>query len=136
LKKENVMASFWKLALIGSTVFLIAVCASVRAETPEVPIVDGHLGRCSATFTVKGRDQKPLYNAKISVTVRYGPLGLRRMELQVGTNSDGKARVAGLPDGGKKQLRFEIYRGELFKIVSVDPSVECDATIEVNFGNQ
>ena len=34
---------------------------------------------------------KPLYNAKIHVQIRYGFLGLRKLDLETGTNADGKA---------------------------------------------
>ena len=108
--------------------------ALIAAQKPEVPVVDGHIGGCSATFTVMDTERKPVYDAKIDVVVRYGFLGLHKTELQVGTNSDGKARVAGLPERVKKPLEFVITKGELSKTIMVDPSAKCDATFEVTLG--
>ena len=36
--------------------------------------------------------------ATVHVRIRYGFMSLKRMDLEVGTNSDGKARVEGLPE--------------------------------------
>jgi hypothetical protein len=109
--------------------------AALAAES-EIPTVDGHLGSCSATFTVRDKDNKPIYNARIITTFRYGPLGMRKMSLEVGTDSEGKARVAGLPEKRKDPLEFEITSGQLSKKVTADPSRDCKAAIEVNLGNQ
>src|SRR5947209_14259644 len=80
------------------------------ADSPEVPVVDAGLGSCRADFTVKDGSDKPLYNAKISLTIRYGFLNKRKSEVEVGTNSDGKARVTGLPNLPKRPLDFLIKR--------------------------
>jgi hypothetical protein len=113
---------------------LILAGALIAAQSPEVPVVDGHIGACSATFTVTDSQKKPVYDAKIDVAVRYGFAGLHKTELQVGTNSDGKARVAGLPERVKKPLEFVITKGSISKTVLVDPSKKCDGTIEVTLG--
>jgi hypothetical protein len=57
---------------------LVLSCAAIASEKPEVPMVDGHLGRCSANFTVRDNEQKPIYNAKIDVRIHYGFLGLHK----------------------------------------------------------
>ncbi len=97
----------------------------------EVPVVDGHLGSCTVSFTVTDEQKKPIYDAKIDVTIRYGFLGLHKSELQVGTNSEGKARVAGIPEKSKKPFEFRISRGEAFKTIEYDPSPRCRATYDV-----
>jgi hypothetical protein len=114
----------------------LAFAGAAPAAEAEIPTVDGHLGSCSAAFTVRDKENKPVYNAKITVAFRYGPLGIRKMSLEVGTDSEGKARVAGLPEKRKKPLEFEITSGQLSKTVTADPSKECKATIEVNLGTQ
>ena len=101
------------------------------AQKQVVPVVDGHLGRCTADFTVTDKDKNPLYDAKIDVSLRYGFLGLRRMSLQVGTNSEGKARVAGLPDKADKEFLFKITSGVLSGTVLMNTSDGCNAEFEV-----
>jgi hypothetical protein len=101
------------------------------AQKQVVPVVDGHLGRCTADFTVTDKDKNPLYDAKIDVSISYGFFGLRRMSLQVGTNSEGKARVAGLPDKSDKKFLFKITSGTLSDTVLMNTSDGCNAEFEV-----
>jgi hypothetical protein len=101
------------VALLLISVCLFWAVSLGRAAPVEVPTVNADLGPCTADFTVTDGARQPLYNAKVSVTVKYGFLGLRRMELEVGTNSDGKARVAGLPSKVRKHpLGFVISYGD------------------------
>ncbi len=101
------------------------------AFAQELPVVDGHLGSCTASFTVTDGQKKPIYDAKIDVTIRYGFLGLHRIELQVGTNSEGKARVAGIPERSKKAFEFRVSKGEAVKTIEYDPSTKCKASFDV-----
>jgi len=89
------------------------------------------LGRCSADFTVLDEARSPLYDAKIDVSLSYGFLGMRKMSLQVGTNSEGKARVAGLPDKDNKKFRFVVSSGAFSKTVLMNTSDGCKAEFEV-----
>jgi hypothetical protein len=93
--------------------------------------VDGGLGSCRADFTVKDGSDKPIYNAKIHVLIRYGFLSKRKTELEVGTNSDGKARVTGLPNMPKKPLEFTIKSGTVERNIADDPSNDCHANFDV-----
>jgi len=103
-----------------------------RPAPVEVPSVDAELGPCTADFAVTDGARKPLYDAKVSVTVHYGFLGLRKMDLEVGTNSDGKARVAGLPSKVRKHpLGFVISFGDRVKSIEHYPAVNCNARYEV-----
>jgi hypothetical protein len=102
-----------------------------EAKKPEVTTINARLGDCSADFTVKDPDGKPLYNATIHVRVRYGFLGVKRMDLEVGTNADGQARVEGLPDDARP-LMYDITRGELKAEVQQDPSKRCSVTFDVS----
>ena len=105
--------------------------AGLIAQEQVVPVVDGKLGRCTADFIVTDEDKNPLYDAKIDVSIRYGFLGLRRMSLQVGTNSEGKARVAGLPDKSDKKYSFRITSGTMYDAVLMNTSDGCNAVFEV-----
>jgi hypothetical protein len=102
-----------------------------EAKKPEVTTINARLGDCSADFTVKDPDGKPLYNATIHVRVRYGFLGVKRMDLEVGANADGQARVEGLPDDARP-LMYDITRGELKAEVQQDPSKRCSVTFDVS----
>lgn len=103
------------------------------AETPkpELAIISARLGPCSADFTVKDADGKPVYAAVIHVRVRYGLLSLKRMDLEVGTNSEGKARVEGLP-GKAKPLTYDISRADKTAAVEQDLSANCNGTYDVS----
>jgi hypothetical protein len=115
----------------GPALFLFLCGGLIAAQSPEVPVVDGGLGSCRADFTVKDGSDKPIYNAKIHVTIKYGFLSKRKAELEVGTNSDGKARVTGLPNLPKRPLEFSVKSGTVEKTVTDDPSDNCNATFDV-----
>jgi hypothetical protein len=122
---------------IVSVVITLAVFpkfAALAAEEPEVPVINGMVGSCAANFTVLDAGKKPIYNAKIEVVLRHGFAGMRKSELQVGTNSEGKARVIGLPEKAKKDLEFKVSSGSLSKTVLINPQEKCTATVEVVLG--
>ena len=122
-----------KEVLIG-IVFL--VLASIAVAEENVPVVDAHLGKCSTTVTVLDSEEKPVYDAKVTVDLRYGFLGIRKMSLEVGTNGDGKATVAGLPEKAKDPLEFLVTKGSLTKKVLVDTAAKCRDSIQVKLGSQ
>lgn len=106
------------------------------ANGTEVPVIKAEAGPCSADFTVTDSASKPLYDARIQVTVRYGFLGKRKSDLEIGTNSDGKARIEGLPSKVKKPLEFKIRHGELAKSLAHNPALDCQANYTVVLGTQ
>src|SRR2546426_3767380 len=72
------------LVLAAAVLLLLLSGISVAADTQEIPVVNGGLGPCSVDFTVEDGSHKPLYDAKINVTIRYGFLSKRRTDLEVG----------------------------------------------------
>jgi hypothetical protein len=120
-----------RLTWVILVLFVMLPGHGFTAQKQVVPVVDGHLGRCTADFTVTDKDKNPLYDAKIDVSISYGFFGLRRMSLQVGTNSEGKARVAGLPDKSDKKFLFKITSGTLSDTVLMNTSDGCNAEFEV-----
>lgn len=114
----------------------ILILAGVAVAQENVPVVDAHLGVCSTTVTVLSSEDKPIYNAKITVDLRYGFLGVRKMSLEVGTNSEGKATLAGLPEKRKNPLEFQVTNGSTSKKVLVDTAAECKGSIQVKLGGQ
>jgi hypothetical protein len=118
------------LTLVTAAALAQAGTPPQSPATPELPVLDAKLGGCSADFTVKGEDGKPVYLALINVRVRYGTLGIRRMDLEVGTNSEGKARIKGLPDKARL-MTYAITKDD--KKTEVDQDVEktCAAKLDV-----
>ncbi len=123
--------------LVRTLVLLLvsSACLLSRDAAIEVPEVKADIGPCSAEFTVLDKNGKPIYNAKIHVTVRYGFLDKRKQDLEIGTNSDGKARVVGLPSKLKRPLEYKVSFAELMKSVMSDPGVECHDKKTVTLGS-
>lgn len=95
--------------------FVLAVLTAASAQTPDphsIPSVDAGVSTCSADFTVNDTNNKPVYAAKVKVHISYGFAGARKLDLEVGTNVDGKARFTGLPDRLKHGLFFEASEGD------------------------
>jgi len=122
---------FQAILFLGAILVFMPVRGTTTADSPEVPVVDAGLGSCRADFLVKDGSDKPLFNAKISLTIKYGFLSKRKSEVEIGTNSDGKARVTGLPNLPKKTLEFSIKSGDVSTTVTDDPSTNCNATFNV-----
>ena len=124
--------AFWMLAMF----FLCGAGAQSLAGNPvDVPTISGGMGPCTADFTVVDTSNQPVFDAKIHVRMKYGFLSTRYTELEVGTNSDGRARMEGLPEKLKKPpMEFTIRRGDETKSVTNDPAVECHATFNVSLG--
>ena len=107
----------------------------VTARPVDVPVINAGLGPCTADFTVTDSDNKPVYNSKIHVTIKYGALGKRSQDLDIGTNSDGKARFEGLPEKLKKPpMEFKITSGDMSKTVPHDPATDCHPNFSVTLG--
>ena len=119
------------IRFFGPALLLILCGGFLGAQSQQVPVVDGALGSCRADFTVKDGSDKPIYNAKVHVLIKYGLFSKRKTELEVGTNSDGKATVTGLPNMPKKPLEFTIKSGTVSKNITDDPSDNCNATFDV-----
>jgi hypothetical protein len=104
--------------------------ASGNAQTPDphaIPVIDGGLGPCTADFTINDSAAKPVYAAKINVHIAYGFASVRKLDLEVSTNSDGKARFTGLPNRVKRGLFFEASESDRTASAFDDPSTTCQA---------
>ena len=125
-----------KLLLVA--IVLLAAAApdyALCAAAVDVPVIKGDLGPCSADFIVMDSNNKHVYDAKVHVTILYGFMNKRKSDLEIGTNSDGKARIEGLPDKLKKPpLEFKIQGGDLRKSVTQDPATDCHASFNVQLG--
>ncbi len=124
------------LPALALLLFMLLAAIAPKVRAAEIPVIRGELGPCSADFTVTDSEDKPLYNAKIHVTIRYGFLSKRKAELEIGTNSDGKARIEGLPGKVKRPLEIKVSHGQDTKVIVHDPSLECQANLSVTLGDQ
>ncbi len=139
---QHSASAFVRNAALGVALSICAFCLGnlgvpvLQAQEQEVPVVRADIGPCSADFTVTDSESKPIYDAKIHVQVRYGFLSKRKTDLEVGTNSDGKARIEGLPEKAKKPWVFQIRHEKLSKSVAQDPASDCHASFAVALGDE
>jgi hypothetical protein len=99
--------------------------------TSELAVLKANLGGdCSADFTVKDAADKPIYSASIRVRVRYGAFGVKRADLEVGTGSDGRARIEGLPNKARP-MTYTIEKDDRQTMVSQDVAQTCHAMFAV-----
>ncbi len=91
--------ALWMLA----TILLCAAGTQSLAGNPaDVPSISAGMGPCTADFIVVDASNKPVFDAKVHVKVKYGFMSKRDTDLEIGTNSDGKAHIEGLPNKLKK----------------------------------
>jgi hypothetical protein len=117
--------------LAAAAMLGLVLAATQVAGSQEVPILKANLGDCSADFTVRSADGQPVYNATIHVRVRYGFMSVKRSDLEIGTNADGKARIEGLPTKAKP-LAYDVTKGSAKAAVTQDVEQACHATFELS----
>jgi hypothetical protein len=130
----NVFAERLIIASMKLLPVLALLLTAALAQTPDpksVPVIDGALGPCTADFTITSADNKPIYLAKIKVHIAYGFLSAHKLDLEVSTNVDGKAKFTGLPSSVKRGLFFDASEGERVGNVFDDPSKTCQARFTV-----
>jgi hypothetical protein len=115
------------LLLLCCLFFFVFTTIGAIAQSPEKPAtVDGGLGRCSLEVTVVGPDSKPVYAASVKVHVAYGFGGFHKLDLEVGTNSEGKAKFTGLPSRVRRPpLEFDATKDDLSGTLNYDPATQC-----------
>jgi hypothetical protein len=107
------------------------ISADALAGTNEVPVIDAGMGSCTADVTVMDSGHHAIYKANISTRIRSGFAGVKKLDLEVGTNIDGKARFAGLPERSRDMLQFTAdYEGRS-NTVLLDSQKDCHATLSV-----
>ncbi len=114
------------LSLVAPGIFSSRASAAEDASK-TVPVIDGGIGPCTADFVITDASGKPLYDAKIDVHIAYGFLNAHKLDLEVGTNIDGKARFTGLPDRIKHGFYFYATQGDLQAEAFDDPTTNCKA---------
>jgi len=120
------------LAVVSLVLLTIPALAQTSQPDPHsVPSVDGGIGPCTADFTITDANGKPVYAAKVSVRIAYGFASIRKLDLEVGTNVDGKARFTGIPNRVKHGLYFEATESDRFGNAFDDPSATCNAQFAI-----
>ncbi len=122
------------LSVLCSIVISAVPCSWAQAQPSkeEVPVIKGGAGPCSLALTVTGEDGKPAYAAKVKVHIAYGFGGFHRLDLEAGTNSDGKVAFTGLPQRvSRPPLEFHASKDEWIGIATYDPSLECEAKRDI-----
>jgi hypothetical protein len=99
--------------------------ATPPVDPKSIPTIDAGLGSCSADFTVTDEANAPLYNAQLRVHIAYGFMGFHKLDLQAGTNADGKARFIGLPENPRQPLFFRASQGDKEGSAFDDPTQTC-----------
>ena len=118
-----------KLLLLA--LILSAPALAQKPDPKSVPAIDAGLGPCTADFTISDTDNKPIYLAKIRVHIAYGFLSAHKLDLEVATNVDGKARFTSLPDRVKRGLFFEATEGDRTGNAFDDPAKTCQAQFPI-----
>ena len=105
-----------------------AQTAATPTQPQKVPVMDGGSGPCSVELTITTADGKPVYGAIVRVHISYGFMGIKRMDLEAGTNSDGKVKFTGLPSKvHDPPLVFRATKDDLTGVANDDPQQECQA---------
>jgi hypothetical protein len=115
---------------------LLLVCplpgtAQSTSGTLPVSEISADLGACSALIAVTGADSKPLYAAKVNSRIRYGVLGVKRLDLEAFTGADGQLKITNLPETLKKPMYIYISKDSKQEMVEFRPDLRCHATFNV-----
>ncbi len=119
----------------AAVALLLSVPALAQAPAAPPPStvteISADLGPCVVEFKVTDLAGNGLYNAKIHTLIRYGFMSKRKLELEAGTNADGRARFTHLPSSIKKPIVFDIRYAEQTASYSFDPATNCEVSYTV-----
>jgi hypothetical protein len=106
--------------------------AQSQAPSEKPPVIKGGAGPCSLELKVVDGDGKPVYAATVKVHIAYRFGGFHKLDLEAGTDSDGKVTFTGLPQRvSHPPLEFRASKDDLMGMVSFDPVVECQSKQEI-----
>jgi len=121
----------------AAALLITAQTHSYAQAAANIPVMDGGAGPCSLELTISGPDGKGLYDATVKVHIAYGFAGARKLDLQAGTNADGKLKFTGLPARvHRPPLEFQASKNDLQAILDYDPSSECQAKHDITLQKQ
>jgi len=114
--------------------FILSIVATDTATSQSQAVpgeISADLGPCSAAITVTGEDSKPIYAAKITARVQYGLMGIKKLDLEAYTGSDGKLKITRLPESLKKPLVIHVSKDDKEDQVEFNPAQKCHATFDI-----
>ena len=129
----------WLTGLLLISISAFSIMTFARPQAPnsaDIPVAKGEAGPCSADFVVSDPAGKGVYDAKIGIQIKYGFMGLHKLDATVGTNYEGKARIEGLPEPIKGTAEFKVSRGDQNKTVPYDPQDNCHPRHQVTLGEK
>ena len=102
------------ISLFLFSLVLMPVSGSAQGNTAAVPPteISADLGTCSALVTVTGTDSKPIYNAKVTTRIRYGALGVKKLDLETFTSAAGQVKIVKLPEVPKKPIYIYVSKDD------------------------
>jgi hypothetical protein len=110
------------------------------SQTPPaqpVPAIDGGVGPCSLELTVTTADGKPAAAASVKVHITYRFGGFHKLDLEAGTNAEGKVKFTGLPSRVRRPpLEFHASKDQSLGTATFDPATECQAKRDIILGKQ
>src|SRR5260221_2567780 len=94
-------------------------------QADDVPVTDGGAGPCSVEFTVTDADAKPVFSTLINVHIAYGFAGVRKLDMGVYTNAQGRGKFIGIPATVRKPpLEVRATKGTLAGVATMNPALE------------
>jgi hypothetical protein len=106
--------------------------ASSALPPQALPVMDGGAGPCSVELTVTTEGGKPVEGADVKVHISYGFAGIRRLDLEAYTGTQGKVKFTGLPARvHQPPLEFHASKGQASGIATYDPQLECQAKHDI-----
>ena len=98
-----------------------------------MPMIDaGAGGPCAVSFTVVDGSGKAVYGATVKVHITWGAFGVHKMDLQAGTNIDGKVKFTGIPARvHNAPLYFQAAKGTGTGVANWDPDLECQGNHQI-----
>jgi len=120
--------------------FLLAgglrAASAQSSQTPSAQpptTIDAALGSCSLDVTVSTADSKPAAAASLKVHIAYGFGGFHKLDLEAGTNVDGKVKFMGLPSRVRRPpLQFRAFtKDQGTGETEYDPATECHGHREI-----
>ncbi len=110
----------------------IAAPRTAAPQSPTAPSeISADLGPCSALITVTGADSKPIYGAKITARVKYGAMGVKKLDLEAFTGPDGILKITRLPASLKKPMVIHVEKDDKGDQVEFKPTERCQATFDI-----
>lgn len=131
LLSANVVPVLALIALLAGSANLMQ--GQQTASVQQVSTVDGNAGPCSVEFTVIDGQGTPVYAATVDVHFAYGFMGVHKLDLEAGTNIDGKVRFIGLPKKVKDgTMFFRAAKGSQSGTVIYNPNTNCTASERID----